>query len=229
MRKILVALGAVSVALAIVGDALAAAPTTPAAITDQAAGVAAPFAPPPGVLGAASSGAGAMWLACKTTPALTSALNADPSANVQSMCAKYGKALSPALRHKIVGTVREGVWKAHTPSLCLNAGCAYIWLWNEGGGWGYMETEAMPYPQYGHITSGWAYLARYTESNGSISNWSDQVDENYNPGWRGYRYLYPIKGTSNSWVNVAMTGSTGLSSGYTAGIGPVNTWNYITH
>lgn len=113
--------------------------------------------------------------------------------------------------------------------MCIDAGCSYIWLLNEGGGWGIAEYIAQPFGEYGYIIGGRAWNGRYTKANGRSAGWSESVIDNDFPGWYGYRWIYPIKGVSGgSWVAVNMNGYAYLSSGYTAGIGPVLTWNYVT-
>jgi len=105
----------------------------------------------------------------------------------------------------------------------------YVWLYNEDGGRAYAEAEAMPFPSYGHIVGGWAYLSRTTSNDPcSVSNRGESVYENDGPGWYHYQYLYPICNASgackNSWVSFGMSGQALLSVGVAAGLGPVITW-----
>ena len=182
--------------------------------------------PPANAIGPTASATGNMNLLCKETPALANALAANPTAGeavVKAMCGQLGH---PVAATASVGRIR---WRAHVPALCVGAGCTYIWLSNLGGGWSYASYEALPYASYGYITGGRANFGRFTQSNGSTSGWGEGVYNDVANGWSGYRYIYPIAGTSNSWVEVNMNGWCSLSSGYVAGLGPVYTWNYITH
>lgn len=120
----------------------------------------------------------------------------------------------------------DGRFHKYTPSLCGNAGCAYIWLYNLHNSYAEAEYEAAP--SRGSVQSGTAYFTRYTQSNNSYAAWSDSMASNCGVSWCGYRYLYPIANTSNSWVHVNGSGTAVLTVGF-ASWGPVDTWNYITH
>ncbi len=72
-------------------------------------------------------------------------------------------------------------------------------------------------------------ITRYTECSNTTAGWSDSVDDNFDGGWQGYHYIYPIAQCSGSgWVSVQMTGyAYGTPWGY-AIIGPVLTWQWVT-
>ena len=95
-----------------------------------------------------------------TRPGVVLALTANPSANVNTVCAKYGAPLSPASAALRRAALRHHSLRSHATQVCVGAGCTYVWLFNEGGGWAYEESEAMPFPAYGHIEKGFADFAR---------------------------------------------------------------------
>jgi hypothetical protein len=111
---------------------------------------------------------------------------------------------------------------------CGNAGCAYIWLFNDANGYG--EAEYQADPSIGRLTSGVANFSRYTQSNNSSSGWNDNMEQNCSIwSWCGYRYIYPIAGLPNgSWVHVLGVGTAIINYTIVASWGPVDTWNYIT-
>ena len=122
------ALGACAVAAS---GAVADPPTPqPGPNSGPSATVAPPFAPPAGATGASASAP--MTRQCQRTPALDAAVAVNPPtsvAAVQALCRAHGKPLAAA-----TASVRRHR-KAHAhasiaPSLCGNAGCAYIWLYN---------------------------------------------------------------------------------------------------
>lgn len=200
------------------------------------AAIPAPPVIPPGAIGPPTVAVAPLVPVCDTTPGVVLALTANPSANVNTVCAKYGAPLSPASAALRRAALRHHSLRSHATQVCVGAGCTYVWLFNEGGGWAYEESEAMPFPAYGHIEKGFADFARDTENDpySSISNWAEDVEQDDGPGWYSDRYLYPICNSygqcKNSWVSIAYSGQA-LVSGpppITVGLGPVLTWNYIT-
>lgn len=170
---------------------------------------------------------------CLRTPALNSAIAADPPTSVaalRAVCKQYGTPLpagfSASVRKGRLTRREPGAFQREIPSLCGSAGCAYIWLYNDYNGFGEAEYQADPYSA--PVSGGNAYFTRYTKANNSYANWSDNMQENCGPSWCGYRYIYPIKGLPNgSWVNVSGEGTVFIGGGV-ASWGPVDTWNYIT-
>jgi hypothetical protein len=203
-------------------------PFPPAAIPTVETGPAMPMLPLDSV-GVPTVAVGAIDAVCRTTPALKAALNSHPGANlgtVEEACALYGKPLTQAQIR------RERVWRSRVPSACGNAGCDYIWLDNNGGGWGLVEYETDI--NNGCIAEGTAFFYRYTESSDTTGYWSqsngggDATCEIY----IGTHYIYPIAQVSGggSWVQANLTsGWEFLNTGLTDYYIPVTTWNYITH
>ncbi|HUB04930.1 MAG TPA: hypothetical protein VMA76_07665 [Solirubrobacteraceae bacterium] len=220
----------ISLVVAVVGAALAGASAA------SAATIPAPPLPPPGAIGPPTVAVAPIVPQCTTTPALQAAAAMDPAQSAASLCSQYGTALSPSMARLRRQALKPHKLRSHATSLCVGAGCTYVWLWNEGGGWGYVEALAEPFSAYGHVVSGWAYFSRTTNNDpySTVANWSDAVLENDPPGWDSERYIYPICNASGkckaSWVGVGYSGQV-LVSGpppITAGLGPVITWNYIT-
>lgn len=117
-------------------------------------------------------------------------------------CKHYGRPVKPV---------------AHTDTtLCLNVGCAWILLLNQGGGWGFAEYGLDPYGfavRYGVLS-----IVRYNHKTRKTSGWTDNtVTDNCGIGYCGYRNQYPGKGLNTD----TMTGWAALSNGVVADCGPV--------
>jgi hypothetical protein len=85
-----------------------------------------------------------MTLQCARTPAMDAAYAAKPAASPQALTALCHKCSHPVAAS---ATVRHRRYKAHSAAtpLCRNAGCAYIWLFNDANGFGEAEYEAAAY------------------------------------------------------------------------------------
>jgi hypothetical protein len=170
-----------------------------------------------------------MTLQCQRTPALDAAVAVNPptsAAAVQALCKAHGKPLataSTAVRHR-KAKARASI----SPGLCGNAGCAYIWLYNLHNSYAEAEYQADPSPNVGAVNGGALAFTRYTQSNNTTAGWTDKPAANCGRSFCGYRYIYPIGNTTNSWVNVYGSGTVFLGANI-ATWGPVTTWNYITH
>ena len=228
----------------VVAPATASPLTGPAPPPVAPAGNSGPPAPVPPLLGVpvgarpVASATASMVPVCDTTPKLKALMAASPNAGADKLkawCIQYGKPL-PASAFTAEARFRHRhharpstLFHTDSPSTCGDFGCIYIWLYNQGGGWGYVEYQADPCCSV--LKSGTAYFGRYTKSNGSVANWSDNVEHNCGPqSWCGYRYIYPISGTSNSWVEATWAGGFWVvGTGQAGYFSTVITWNYITH
>jgi hypothetical protein len=134
-------------------------------------------------------------------------------ASLAAFCLRYGKPLSP---HPVAH-------KSH--AYCGRAGCSWILIFNQGGGWAWSEYGADPYPWFGGIWYGAVSVVRTNASTRRSTGWSEKATSNCGRGrWCGYHQDHPRRG----FVVDTMSGWCISFTGIAAGIGPVAAWTKVT-